>query len=595
MPELVRTVGRYGIVRELGRGGMGVVWLAWQGDLDRNVALKELSRFHASDPMFARRFVRESRFAGSLTHPNIVTVFDYFEHDGTPYIAMEYVERGSLRPYVGGLTLAQIGGVLDGLLAGLEAAAERGIVHRDLKPENVMVTGDGSVKITDFGIAKATEESGAQTAVLTQTGAAIGTPAYMSPEQATAGEIGPWTDLYSLGCIAYELFTGKPPFAEAKTPMAALVKHASEPLPPASSVADVDPEFSAWIEFLTAKDPKARPASAGAAREDLEDLLLARLGPTWRRQARLAEPQAAIPGPATPPPSVPSAPVEGIDIEGVGPDTPAPTAPPRSPRARTTTVPLAPPGETPPRGAPVVEEAPVPLARFGAVALLAALVVSLLAHDKDHWNTFAILAPWEAIGVAYLVWRSREPGLLIGAGALMTVAGIGLIKFSAQRINPLAVVFAVIVVAGGLAILAAGLRTPRPPETAQPVDPGTLILGLAGIGLVAVALFIPYDGASTLWSEVRDDGGLSAEFFFEPLVMVIAALVGLVGLGSRPRFSAPLLYLAGVAGTLHFLGVLTAAALAIGERGDVKAAGFVGLIGGALIAAAGASARRASD
>src|SRR3954451_25100643 len=388
MPELVRTVGRYGIVSELGRGGMGVVWLAWQGDLDRHVALKELSRFHASDPMFARRFVRESRFAGSLTHANVVTVFDYFEHDGTPYIAMEYVEGGSLRPYIGTLTLAQIGGVLDGLLAGLEAAAARGIVHRDLKPENVMVASDGGVKITDFGIAKATEESGAQTAVLTQTGAAIGTPAYMSPEQATAGDVGPWTDLYALGCIAYELFTGKPPFHDAKTPMAALVKHATEPLPPAHEVADVDVEISAWVEQLTAKEPTARPQSADAAREALEDLLVPRLGATWRRQARITGSSTPIPGPATPPPAVPSLPVEGIDLEGVGPDTPQPawTTP-----ATVAATPVAPaPPLTPPRGEPGVRDAPVPLARYGAIALLAALVVSLLAHDKDHWNTFAI-------------------------------------------------------------------------------------------------------------------------------------------------------------------------------------------------------------
>src|SRR3954447_24593720 len=107
MPDLVRSVGRYGIVRELGRGGMGVVYLAWQGDLERLVALKELLAFHAADPTLARRFVRESRLAGSLTHANVVTVFDYFEHDGVPYIAMEYLECGSLRPYVAGLDLAQ--------------------------------------------------------------------------------------------------------------------------------------------------------------------------------------------------------------------------------------------------------------------------------------------------------------------------------------------------------------------------------------------------------------------------------------------------------------------------------------------------------
>ena len=104
----MKTVGRYEILREIGRGGMAIVYLARQTDLDRFVALKELAAFHATDPSFAERFLRESRVAGSLIHPNIVTVHDYFEHDGTPYIAMEYVERGSLRPYVGQLSLAQV-------------------------------------------------------------------------------------------------------------------------------------------------------------------------------------------------------------------------------------------------------------------------------------------------------------------------------------------------------------------------------------------------------------------------------------------------------------------------------------------------------
>src|SRR5919107_4686279 len=192
MPELVRTVGRYGILGELGRGGMAVVHLARQLDLDRLVALKELAAFHAADPDFARRFVRESRLAGSLVHANVVTVFDFFEHAGTPYIAMEYVERGSLRPYVGRMSRAQIGGVLEGLLAGLAAAEQHGIVHRDLKPENLMVTSDGRVKIADFGIAKATTRM--QTgAFLTATGTTVGTPTYMAPEQAMAQEIGPRT------------------------------------------------------------------------------------------------------------------------------------------------------------------------------------------------------------------------------------------------------------------------------------------------------------------------------------------------------------------------------------------------------------------
>jgi serine/threonine protein kinase len=147
----MKTVGRYEILRELGRGGMALVYLARQNDLDRFVALKELGAFHASDASFAQRFIRESRVAGSLSHPNIVTVHDYFEHDGTPYIAMEYVERGSLRPYIGKTDLPQVAGILEGLLAGLAAAEQQGIVHRDLKPENLMVTSDGRVKIADFG------------------------------------------------------------------------------------------------------------------------------------------------------------------------------------------------------------------------------------------------------------------------------------------------------------------------------------------------------------------------------------------------------------------------------------------------------------
>ena len=208
MPDVLKTVGRYEILREVGRGGMAMVYLARQTDLDRFVALKELAAFHASDAAFAQRFLRESRVAGSLSHPNIVTVHDYFEHDGTPYIAMEYVERGSLRPFVGHMSLAQIGGVLEGLLAGLAHAEQHGIVHRDLKPENLMVTSDGRVKIADFGIAKATNQM--QTgAFLTATGTTVGTPTYMAPEQAMAQDIGPWTDLYSVGCMAFEMFTGQ--------------------------------------------------------------------------------------------------------------------------------------------------------------------------------------------------------------------------------------------------------------------------------------------------------------------------------------------------------------------------------------------------
>ena len=178
----------------------------------------------------AARFVRESRLAGALNHPSIVTVLDFFEHDGTPYIAMEYVPRGSLRPWVGRLTVAQVGGVLESVLAGLAHAHAGSVVHRDLKPENLMVTDDGHVKITDFGIAKALIDS-ETVAFRTATGATIGTPAYMSPEQAMGEGVGPWTDLYATGVIAYELLSGSVPFGN-REPMAILLAHCQEaPVP----------------------------------------------------------------------------------------------------------------------------------------------------------------------------------------------------------------------------------------------------------------------------------------------------------------------------------------------------------------------------
>jgi protein kinase-like protein len=290
MPEMLRKLGRYEIVREVGRGGMAVVYVARQTDLDRVVALKELAAFHAADPAFAERFVRESRIAGSLSHPNIVTVHDFLEFEGTPYIAMEYLERGSLRPLVGRLTLAQVAGVLEGMLAGLSHAETRGIVHRDLKPENVMVTAEGAVKIADFGIAKALNQA-AQSRVLSVSGAAMGTPAYMAPEQALAQQVGPWTDLYSTGVIAYELLLGRLPFDQGDTPVAVLMQVVNEPIPPPRDVdPTLDPALAAWLERMLAKEPAGRPPGAAAAWEELEEIVIALLGPRWRREARLVGP-----------------------------------------------------------------------------------------------------------------------------------------------------------------------------------------------------------------------------------------------------------------------------------------------------------------
>ena len=285
--EVLRRVGRYEILRQIGRGATAVVHLARQSDLDRYVALKELAGAYAADPAFVERFLRESRLAASLNHPNVVTVHEYFEHEGTAYIAMEYFERGSLRPLVGTLTLPQVAGVLENLLAGLAHAEAHGVVHRDLKPENVMVASNGSVKIADFGVAKALQTEGS--APLTETGATVGTPAYMAPEQALAAHVGHAADLYAVGIIAYELLTGEVPY-RADVALALLLQHVNDPVPSPRAVRrDLDPALSRWVERMLAKDPAGRPESAAQAWDALDEIVVATLGSRWARQSRLTQ------------------------------------------------------------------------------------------------------------------------------------------------------------------------------------------------------------------------------------------------------------------------------------------------------------------
>jgi hypothetical protein len=406
MPDVARrVVGRYEILRELGRGGMSTVHLARQTDLDCCVALKELHAIGVWDPSFPLQMLRESQVVGSLSHPNIVAVFDCFERDGTPYIAMEYVERGSLRPYVGRMTLAQIGGVLEGLLAGLRHAEAHRIVHRDLKPENLMVTADGRVKIADFGIAKAiaatqTGES------LTVTGVTVGTPGYMAPEQAMAREIGPWTDLYSVGCIAFELFAGRTPFDGSEAPIATLLRQVNEPIPPVKSlVPDVDAQISDWIERLLVKKPAWRTQRADDAWAALEEILVWLLGPLWRRDAPLVAMPARratgildartndveafvrrvgrpgwsrLPGPArdgaiASPTSVAQAPLEPV-VGGWTSTAPPPEREPAAPSGTSTG-----PAQIGKRPEPAVTDRPSPARTRRSWALSAAIAVGIAA------------------------------------------------------------------------------------------------------------------------------------------------------------------------------------------------------------------------
>jgi serine/threonine protein kinase len=312
----VKIVGRYELLDPIGYGGMAVVYLARQTDLDRLVALKELRLFQMpDDPGLAERFLREAHMAGKMSHPNIVTVHEYFEHEGTPYIAMEYLQRGSLRPWVDGMSTAQIAGVLEGALAALDHAEGYGIVHRDLKPENMLVTDQGQIKVADFGIAKPPTTH--TSPMLTATGTTVGTPTYMAPEQAMGHTLGPYTDLYSLGVMAYEFFVGRAPFDDTNTPVAIILRHVNEQIPSAHTVNPaIDRALSAWIDRLLVKDPAERTPTAEQAWDELEEVVLRLLGSRWRREARLVPTtEQPVAAPLTP------APFTSTDVETPVPQT----------------------------------------------------------------------------------------------------------------------------------------------------------------------------------------------------------------------------------------------------------------------------------
>jgi serine/threonine protein kinase len=338
MQDVLKRVGRFDLLEVIGRGGAAVVYLALQRDLQRHVALKELAPFHLADSSFAERFVEESRLAGSMNHANIVTVHEFFEDGSVPYIAMEYLPHGSLRQYIGRLSMAQIAGVLEGVLAGLAHGEAHRIVHRDLKPENLLVAVDGRVKIADFGVARAYSKA-ATRAVVTVAGTTIGTPAYMSPEQALGTDLTPATDLYSLGVVAWELLTGQVPFDETDTPVAVLYRHVHEPVPSVRSVApEVDEGIAEWLDKMLAKRPEARFQSADEAWVALEDVVLELLGPRWRREARLVLDDAPRPAQRTLTPA-------SFTLDTPAAETDEPAAAQRAPVPQTVSGPVA---QTPP-------------------------------------------------------------------------------------------------------------------------------------------------------------------------------------------------------------------------------------------------------
>ena len=271
MTSATSIVGRYRLEHRLGIGGMSTVQLAFDERLERYVAVKLLAEHLAEDPTFVSRFRREALAAARLVHPNIVQVFDFGfdEHAGHHFIVMERVSGQSCAELLrdrGHLDVAETVNVVTQACRGLDYAHRGGVVHRDVKPGNLLRSSDGGVKLADFGIAKATEQSS-----ITQVGSVLGTAAYLAPEQARGEEAGPAADFYSLGVVTYQLLTGRLPYEATSLSELALKQQREAPMPLEDLNPEIPPTLARAVFLALSLDPAARPDGALA----LEDALMA--------------------------------------------------------------------------------------------------------------------------------------------------------------------------------------------------------------------------------------------------------------------------------------------------------------------------------
>ena len=396
MQELIdKNLGKYHIIAQLGRGGMAEVYKAYQANLDRYVAIKVMHAHLAEDPDFVKRFEREAKNVAALRHPNIVQVFDFDLEGELSYMVMEFIDGGTLKTHLENLVrsgerlpLSESTRIVIEIGQALTYAHAHNMIHRDVKPANVMVNSENRIILTDFGLAKIL--TGPR---LTLTGAAVGTPAYMAPEQGLGDAGDPRADIYSLGVILYELTTGQLPF-EADTPLAIMLKHMSEPVPPPRTFqADLPDSIEAIILKSLAKKPEDRFQSVNE--------MLAQL------QIPFAEMQTQ-PGKEAPPQPAPTVPVQFLAQVVVPPPEPEVQSLPADFVGREPE--LAAFGERLSKDHLVIISG---MPGVGKTSLAAALAARLSEPSRLFWHAFhagegvsALI--WKL--AAFLAWRG-QPGL----------------------------------------------------------------------------------------------------------------------------------------------------------------------------------------
>ncbi len=320
MTQLIgQSLGRYHVLEQLGEGGMATVYKAYDTRLERDVALKVIRRNAFPEDQLdhiLKRFEREAKALARLSHPNIVGIMDYGDHEGAPYLVMEYLPGGTLKQRLGKpMPWQEAVRILIPIAEALGFAHEHSIVHRDVKPSNILLTEKGQPMLSDFGIAKILE--GADNQSLTTTGLGVGTPEYMAPEQWT-GQAGTLSDLYSLGVLLYEMVTGRKPYT-ADTPAAILLKQTSEPLPrPSLYARDLPDGIEKILLKALAKKPEDRYETMAAFAAAMENLLATTVQSVKPLEQAQGYPARAAGAAATPPPARWTPPPSGAPAKPAG-------------------------------------------------------------------------------------------------------------------------------------------------------------------------------------------------------------------------------------------------------------------------------------